>query len=205
MRILDPKKIEERSFEIIEGLLGNLKLPRDQREVVKRVIHSTTDLNYAKELKFHPKAISSGLAAIRRGADIICDVSMVKAGIKARARCLINEKDVVKDAARLNIARAILAMRRAVRFMDGAIIAIGNAPTALFEVCNMVEEKKAKPALIIGVPVGFVGALEAKKRLLGIGVPYITNTSTKGGSSVAAAITNALLKLAQKGSLTKGV
>ena len=96
-------------------------------------------------------------------------------------------------------------MRRAVRFMDGAIIAIGNAPTALFEVCNMVEEKKAKPALIIGVPVGFVGALEAKKRLLGIGVPYITNTSTKGGSSVAAAITNALLKLAQKGSLTKGV
>lgn len=197
-RILNPAKIELRSFEIIEGLLKGSKLAGPKRDIIKRVIHSTTDLDYARELLFHPKAIEAGLAAIRQGADIICDVSMVKAGIKAKTRCLINDKYVVKEAARLNIARAIVAMRKAARFMDGAIIAIGNAPTALFEVCDLVEAKKVMPALIIGVPVGFVGALETKKRLASIGVPYITNTSTKGGSAVAAAITNALLKLARE-------
>lgn len=205
-RILEPKKIEEKSFEIIDRLLVFPKLPLPEKEVVKRVIHATTDLDYAKGLLFHPKAIESGLNAIREGKDIICDVSMVKAGINKRLLstfggkviCLIDEGDVVKLSSKLKIARAILAMRKAIQFMNGAIVTIGNAPTALFEVYDLVKRKKIKPVLIIGIPVGFVGAVDSKKRLISLDIPYITNTSTKGGSSVAAAITNALLHMAKK-------
>lgn len=205
-RILEPSKIEEKSFAIVNQLLPNLKFSFPEKEVVKRVIHATTDLDYAQELSFHPLAIEAGLRAIRKGKDIICDVSMVKVGINERILsgfggktiCLINDKEVVKEASRLNLARAIVAIRKAAKFMEGSIVSIGNAPTALFEVCEMVKNGQVKPALIIGVPVGFVGAVEAKKELLTLNVPYITNRTTKGGSSVAAAITNALLKLAQE-------
>jgi len=203
-RILDPKKIEDKSFEIIDGLLASSKLPWQEKEVAKRVIHATTDLDYAKELLFHPMAVESGLNAIRKGRDIICDVNMVRAGINktvlsgfgGKVICLIDQESVVKQSSRLNIARAILAMRKSAKFSNGAIISVGNAPTALFEICNLVETGKVRPALIIGTPVGFVGAVDSKKKLTSLGVPYITNISTKGGSSVAAAITNALLKLA---------
>lgn len=205
-RILDPKKIEEKSFEIIDRLLVSSKLSWEAKQVLKRVIHATTDLDYAKEMSFHKKAIESGLSAIRGGKDIICDVSMVKAGINkkilstfgGKVICFINDEDVIKKASRLNIARAILAMRKAAKLMDGAIVSIGNAPTALFELCNIARSGKARPALIIGIPVGFVGALDSKKELISLGIPYITNSGTKGGSSVAAAITNALLKLAKE-------
>ena len=202
--IVDPKKIEEKSFRIIDGLLKSSKLPPREKAVAARVIHATTDPDYAKGLIFHPRAIESGLNAIRNGKDIMCDVGMVEAGINkkilsgfgGKVICLINDEAVVRQAARLNIARAIVAMRKAAPRMNGAIVAIGNAPTALFEVCAMVRAGKAQPALIIGIPVGFVGAAESKKELLLLGLPYITNAGTKGGSSVAAAITNALLKLA---------
>lgn len=205
-RILDPKKIEDRSFEIIDKLLLSSSLPWQEKQVLKRVIHATTDLDYGKGLIFHPRAIESGLNAIKKGSDVICDVSMVKAGINkkalsgfgGRAVCFIHDKDVEKKAAELNIAKAIVATRKSARFMNGAIIAIGNAPTALFELCDLVKKGKVKPALIIGIPVGFVGAAESKKNLVALKVPYITNNGTKGGSSVAAAITNALLKLAER-------
>lgn len=205
-RIVDPKKIEDKSFEIIDKFLVSSKLSWQAKQVLKRVIHATTDLDYIKEISFHRNAIESGLNAIREGRDIICDVSMVKAGINkkilstfgGKVICFINDEDVIKKASRLNIARAILAMRKAVKLMDGAIISIGNAPTALFELCNLVKSGKVKPALIIGIPVGFVGAVDSKKELTSLDVPYITNTSTKGGSSVAAAITNALLKMAKE-------
>lgn len=205
--ILNPKSIENKSFEIISQLLPGLSLPYAQMQVLKRVIHATTELNYAKELSFHPQAIKAGLRAIKEGNDIICDVGMVEAGINkkslivfgGRVRCFINDNNVVKKANKLKIAKAILAMRKASPFMDGAIVAIGNAPTALFELCELVKKGKTGPALIIGVPVGFVGAVESKKCLTALGIPYITNSSTKGGSSVAVAITNALLKLAKEG------
>lgn len=204
-KMTDPQKIEDKSFEIIDGLLASSKLPRQEREVVKRVIHATTDLDYAKELLFHPRAIEHALSAIKNGKDIICDVGMVEAGINKKALanfggkviCCINDEDVIKESSRLNIARAILAMRKAAVFMDGAIISIGNAPTALFELCGLVKDGKAKPALVVGIPVGFVGAADSKKELISSGIPYITNSGRKGGSSVAAAITNALLKLAE--------
>lgn len=205
-RILDPKKIEAESFRIIEGLIPASEFPRREREVVKRVIHATTDLEYAKEIIFHPGAVESGLAAIRQGRDIVCDVGMVKTGINAgmlsvfggKVICYINDADVIRTAARLKIARAIAAMRKSAKRLTGAIVCIGNAPTALFEVCDLVKQGAAQPALIIGIPVGFVGAADSKKELLSAGVPYITNSGTKGGSSVAAAMANALLKLAEE-------
>lgn len=204
--ILNPNLIEDKSFEIISRLLQDLKLPYAQKEVLKRVIHATTDLGYVKDLSFHPRAVRAGLSAIKEGKDIICDTSMVKAGINkkalsafgARVICFINDKDVIRKSAKIKIARAILSMQKAASFMNGAIIAIGNAPTALFELSALVKKGKVKPALIVGVPVGFVGAVESKKYLRALKIPYITNSSTKGGSSVAAAITNALLKLAEK-------
>lgn len=205
--ILNPKLIEDKSFEIISRLLPDLNLSYAQKEVLKRVIHATTDLNYAKDLFFHPRAIRVGLKAIKKGANIICDVNMVKAGINKKTLsefggkviCLINDKDVVRKAAKLKIARAIVSMRKAAPFMKGSIVAIGNAPTALFELCDLVKKNKAHPALIIGVPVGFVGAVESKKGLTLLKTPYITNSSTKGGSSVAAACVNALLKITERG------
>jgi len=204
-RILDPHLIEGRSFSIISQLLPDVKIPFGQKEVLKRVIHATTELGYAKDLFFHPQAIKAGLAAIKQGKDVICDVSMVQVGVNqnslasfgGKVRCFINHKDVIKRSNQEKIARAIVAMQKAATYMDGAIVAIGNAPTALFTLCDLVRSGKVKPGLIIGVPVGFVGAEESKKLLRGLKIPHITNRSRKGGSSVAAAITNALLKLAQ--------
>lgn len=204
--ILNPNLIEGKSFEIISRLLQDLKLPYAQKEVLKRVIHATTDLGYVNDLSFHLRAVRAGLNAIKEGKDIICDTSMVEAGINKKALsafdgrviCFINDRDVIRKSTKLKIARAILAMRKAARSMNGTIVAVGNAPTALFELCDLVKKGKVKPALIVGVPVGFVGAVESKKSLRALKIPYITNSSTKGGSSVAAAITNALLKLAEK-------
>ena len=203
--IINPNLIEDRSFEIISGMLPDLKLSYAEKEVLKRVIHATTELNYAKDLFFHPRAVKAGLKAIKEGKDIICDVSMVEVGINRKALsgfggkaiCMINDKGVIKKSAELKIARAILSMRKAAPLMKGAIVAIGNAPTALFELCDLIKKNKADPALIIGVPVGFVGAVESKKALTLLKTPYITNSSTKGGSSVAAACANALLKIAE--------
>lgn len=204
--ITDPKKIEIKSFQTVDKHLAGLKFPSQQKEVIKRVLHATSDLSYAKDMIFHPKAIRNAVMAIREGRNIVVDASMVKAGINkkmlagfgGRAVCLINDKDISIKALRLNITRSILAMRKSAKSMDGGIVAIGNAPTALFEVCDLIKNGKARPCLIIGVPVGFVGAKEAKKELRSLSVPYITNLSRYGGSSVAAACVNALLKIAER-------
>lgn len=204
--ITNPKEIESRSFELIEKYLKNTKLSILQKEVVKRVIHATADFSYAKQLIFHPDAIGAGLAAIRNGKNIVVDANMVKAGINkkllssfgGKVICFIDKKDIVRGASRLNITRAILAIRKSAKLMNGGIVAVGNSPTALFELCDLVEKGKAHTALIVGVPVGFVGAKEAKKKLLTLKIPYITNRSRKGGSSVAIACVNALLKIAEE-------
>ncbi len=202
--ITDPKDIQIESFRIVDNYLAHLKLPGAQKEIVKRIIHATSDLNYAEDIIFHPAAIRNGLEAIRGGENIVVDASMVKAGINKKMLsnfggkiiCFIDKDDVAREASRLNVTRSILAMRRAAKLMDGGIVAIGNAPTALFELCDLVKDGKAKPSLIIGMPVGFVGAKEAKKRLRALRIPYITNRTRHGGSSVAAACVNALLKMA---------
>ncbi len=204
--ITDPKHIRAESFRIVDNHLKGLKLPRNQKEIVKRVIHATSNLKYAGDILFHPASVKSGLKAIRCGKDIIVDASMVKAGINkkmlsgfgGKVICFIDNENVAREASGLNITRSILAMRRAAKLMDGGIAAIGNAPTALFELCDLVNDGKAKPSLIIGMPVGFVGAKEAKKKLRTLGIPYITNKTRHGGSSVAASCVNALLKIAER-------
>lgn len=202
--LTDPKEIEAKSFRIVNKYLTGIKLSGLEKEVMKRVLHATSDLNYIKDLLFHSKAIKSALTAIRKGENVIVDASMVKSGINkkllstfgSKVICLINKKDIIRQASRLNITRSTLAMRRAHKLMNRGIVAIGNAPTALFEVCDLVTKDMARPALIIGLPVGFVGAKEAKKKLRTLKVPYITNRSRRGGSSAAAACVNALLKIA---------
>ena len=181
----DPREIETKSFRIVDKYLKNVKLPGFQKEVLKRVLHATSDLKYAKDFLFHSKAVKDGLAAIRKGKSIVVDASMVKAGINkkillgfaGKVICLINKEDIVKQASRLNITRSILAMRKAHKLMDGGIVAIGNAPTALFEVCDLVSKGRTRPSLIIGLPVWLVGAKEAKKRLRTLNIPYINNKS----------------------------
>ena len=205
--INEGRRIEEKSFEIIGGLLkkrGTL-LSGLKKPVITRVIHTTTDLGYARDLIFSAGAIESGVRAIKQGKNIVVDSSMVKAGInknitarfKNKIICRIHDKDVIRNSGELNLTRAIVAMRKSQREIDGGIIAIGNAPTALFELCGLIKDAKSKPALVVGIPVGFVGAAESKRALRGLKIPYITNKSKKGGSTVAAAIVNALLILAK--------
>jgi len=203
------RRIESKSFQIIGGLLRKkgIHLSGPRKAVVTRVIHTSVDLGYAKDLIFSPGAIEAGLGAIKRGKNIVVDSSMVKAGtnknITARFKnkliCRIHNKDVIRKSGKLNLTRAIVAMRKSQREAEGGIIAIGNAPTALFELCDLVKSGKVEPALIIGVPVGFVGAVESKSILRSLKIPHITNKSRKGGSTVAAAIVNALLILARDG------
>ncbi len=204
--ITDPKDIQIKSFRIVDSYLKDLKLPRAQKEVVKRVIHATSELNYAGDILFHPAALRNGLKALRDGKNIVADATMVKAGINkkllsifgSKAICLLNRKDVARQASRLNVTRSMVAMRKAHALMEGGIVAIGNAPTALFELCDLVNAGKAKPSLIIGMPVGFVGAKESKNKLRTLNIPYITNRTRRGGSSATAACVNALLKIAER-------
>ena len=205
--INEGRRIEGKSFEIIGGLLKKrrIHLSGPQKAVITRVIHTSVDLGYAMDLIFSPGAVEAGLKAIKQGKNIVVDSSMVKAGInknitarfKIKLICRIPDKDVIRKSGELNLTRAIVAMRKSQRETEGGIIAIGNAPTALFEICDLVKSGKVGPALIIGIPVGFVGAAESKRMLRSLKIPYITNKSRKGGSTVAAAIVNALLILAR--------
>ncbi|MEK7375582.1 MAG: precorrin-8X methylmutase [Candidatus Margulisiibacteriota bacterium] len=164
----DPKEIEALSFRIVSKYFVGKKMPRLQKEVVKRVLHATSDPDYIEDIIFHSKAIKNALTAIKNGENVIVDASMVRAGINKKSLstfgckiiCFLNRKDVVRQAPQLNITRSALAMRKACKLMERGIVAIGNAPTALLEVCDLVSKGKARPALIIGLPVGFVGAKE---------------------------------------------
>lgn len=195
------RKIEARSFEIIERYLNGVKLRPSTKPIVKRVIHATADVNYARGLLFHPGALRAGINAISKGKTIVVDANMVKAGINkklskaigSRIICCLDSKRVAKEFLSSSVTRSRLAMRASVPWMNDGIVVVGNAPTALFELCCLVKEKKARPSLIVGVPVGFVGAQQAKRKLRSSGVPYITNKGRKGGSACAVAIVNALL------------
>ncbi len=205
MEILtNPREIESKSFRIIAEHLAGVELPEREKAIVTRVIHATVDLTYATELIIHPAAVDAGLNAIRSGKNIITDATMVRSGVNKKllatfggeALCFLNDEGVIKEAKETGLTRSMLAMRKAAEVADGAIIAIGNAPTALFEICELVKKGLAKPALIVGVPIGFVGAAESKEELLTLDIPYITNKGRKGGSSVAASTVNAILKIA---------
>jgi precorrin-8X/cobalt-precorrin-8 methylmutase len=201
--------IEKRSFEIIESEIGvNHHYDEIQWVIVRRVIHATADFDFAGKSRiiFHKKAIDSAFDALENKCTIVTDVDMVLAAISKRsitnlglgALSYITDATVAEQARRSGKTRSETAMRHAARNMDGGIVAVGNAPTALYEVLNMIRERVTKPALIIGTPVGFVAAAEAKEELSKIkDVPFITNIGRKGGSSAASAIINAIMLLYQ--------
>jgi len=202
--ICDPMKIEELSMEIIAPHLQEYQLGEAEKRICSRIIHASGDPTYARDIQIHPEAVDRGLAALRVGRPIFCDVEMVRTGINKRAtarlgsevQCLIGDQAVATAAKAQGITRSMAAMRQFGQGLNGAILAIGNAPTALFEVLRLMDEDGIRPALIIGVPVGFVGAAESKQHLVDTSpVPYITVLGNKGGSPIAAAALNALLYL----------
>lgn len=198
--ILQPEAIEAESFRIIESEVGAHSYDAQQWPVVRRMIHTAADFELATTTVFAPGVVERGVAALRGGAKILCDTSMVLAGVnKARLAelgcsiaCHVADPLVAKDAKAAGLTRSTFALRKGVA--EGcSIFLIGNAPTALFELLRLVEAGVVQPALIIGVPVGFVGAAEAKDALLAMDLPFITIKGRKGGSGIAAAILNALL------------
>jgi len=202
VRINNPEKIEQESFNIIDKQLAGLgDIPSVQGDIIKRVIHATGDFQYQELLRFHHQVLEAARKAIAQQQDIITDVNMVRVGINkaklkqvgCKIKCYIAHPDIITQANQSGITRATLAIRKAAREGDGAIVVIGNAPTALWETLEQVTAGQWRPSIIVGVPVGFVGAAEAKERLLLSPIPYITCLGNKGGSAVAVAIMNALL------------
>jgi precorrin-8X/cobalt-precorrin-8 methylmutase len=205
--IWDPREIEKKSMEMIESYLSGYSWSPLEKAVVKRVIHTTGDPDMAGAVRFHPGAAEIGLQALRSGKNVFTDVNMLKAGINSqrlnrwggRVFCSVSDPRVVAEAQKLNITRAAASMRGFGAALDGAIVAIGNAPTALFELLNLIEQG-VRPAFIVGTPVGFVGAAESKEMLIkNHPVPFISLAGTRGGSPVAASMINALLYFEREG------
>ena len=198
-----PADIEARSMELIGQELGERVFPAEQLPVVKRVIHTTADFEYADSLVFSAGAVEAGVAAIRQGCTIVTDTQMAFSGVNkrvlekfgGRAVCFMSDPDVAAEAKARGETRATVSMERAARLEGplGRAVPPGNAPTALVRACELIDAGELKPALVIGVPVGFVNVVESKELLLTLDVPYIVARGRKGGSNVAAAICNAML------------
>ncbi len=197
-----PADIEKTSFSIIARELAQkeISLPEELAPIIMRVIHTTADFEYARTLKFSPNVVEIIKNAVLNGADIVTDTNMALAGINKKtlakfggeAHCFMADEDVAKQAKELNLTRASVSMKRAAQIQKPVVFAIGNAPTALVELCSLMQEG-FKPVAVIGVPVGFVNVVPAKEMIMASGVPYIVNEGRKGGSTVAAAICNAIL------------
>ena len=200
--IKQPMEIETRSMEIIAPHLAGLQLDEKATKVYSRIIHAAGDVGYAPIIRIGEGAIDKAVEALKSGCDIYTDVEMVRTGINKRklasfggtVHCRIADPEVAAAAKAEGITRSMAAMRAFGQDLDGSIVAIGNAPTALFEVLRLVREEGVRPACIVGIPVGFVGAADSKKELAENGiVPYITVEGTKGGSPIAAAAVNAMM------------
>lgn len=200
--IKDPMAIEVRSFEIIKPHIEKLNLSEEETKIYSRIIHASGDVDYAPIIRIHPDVVESMKQALLKGCKIFTDVEMVRTGINKRklaswggsVECKIADPEVAAYAKEHGVTRSIAAMRSFGKELDGAIVAIGNAPTALFEVIRLMQEEGVRPAAIIGTPVGFVGAAESKAHLAEVSpVPYITVLGTKGGSPIAAACVNAVM------------
>ena len=198
-----PGEIEKRSFAIIEEELAarGLSLDPVQAPVIKRCIHTSADFDYVENLCFSEKAVEKGRAAIQNGAKIITDTQMGRSGINKKllgnyggeVLCFMSDEDVAAAARANQTTRAVASMRKAAELSGPVIFAIGNAPTALIELHDLIKAGRLRPELVIGVPVGFVNVVEAKELIMTAGVPYIVAKGRKGGSNIAAAICNALL------------
>ena len=198
-----PQDIEKRSFAIISKELEEkgIVLPKEQELVTKRAIHTSADFDYAKTMTYSAHAVGIAKKLIQNGADIVTDTNMALAGVNKKelakyggeAHCFMAEEEVAKIAKGRGVTRAAVSMEKAAQIEKPVIFAIGNAPTALIELYEMIQSGKYRPAFIIGVPVGFVNVEAAKDLILKTDVPYIINRGRKGGSNIAAAICNALL------------
>lgn len=198
-----PQDIEKRSFAIISKELEEkgIVLPKEQELVTKRAIHTSADFDYAKTMTYSAHAVGIAKKLIQNGADIVTDTNMALAGVNKKelakyggeAHCFMAEEEVAKIAKERGVTRAAVSMEKAAQIEKPVIFAIGNAPTALIELYEMIQSGKYRPAFIIGVPVGFVNVEAAKDLILNTDVPYIINRGRKGGSNIAAAICNALL------------
>lgn len=199
--IIKPMDIEKRSFEIITELLGERKLDPENELVIKRVIHTSADFDYADNLVFSPHAVTKGIEALKAGCDVVTDTQMARAGINktvleklgGQALCYMSDADVAAEAKARGVTRAVVSMEHAARSGRPTIFAIGNAPTALMRLRELIDAGEVSPALVIGVPVGFVNVVESKEEIISCPVPHIVARGRKGGSNVAAAIVNALL------------
>ena len=203
MEFVLPEEIEKRSFEIIESELPR-EIPEREKPVVMRVIHTTADFDYCENLKFSENAVDIALEAIKGGAVFVTDTNMIKAGINkpalerlgCEAVCFMSDEETAKSASQRGITRAAASVEKAAKIQRPVLYAVGNAPTALVRICELIDEGSFRPALVIGVPVGFVNVEYSKELLTKSKVPYIAAMGRKGGSTVAAAIINALLYMA---------
>lgn len=203
LELVPPREIENRSFEIIGEELQQrgITIPAEQEPVTKRVIHTSADFEYAQTMCYSENAIAIARDLIRQGADIVTDTNMAMSGINKKmlakfggeVHCFMADEDVAAEAKARQVTRASLCMEKASKINKPVIFAIGNAPTALVSLYEMIQAGTYRPAFVIGVPVGFVNVEAAKELIMETDVPYIVNRGRKGGSNVAAAICNALI------------
>ncbi len=201
---MKPQEIEDLSFRIIEEEAGHHSFNDGEWPVVRRMIHTSADFEYIKSVRFNKDAVKKGITAIRLGKPIYTDTNMARVGIRkmevhsfgGSVQCLITDDDVAKRAKEAGTTRALAAVDKAAENLDGGIYVVGNAPTALLRLIDLIREGRANPALVVGFPVGFVNAAESKDELMTLDIPYITNKGRKGGSNIAAAIVNALAIMA---------
>ena len=201
IEIVKPMEIEKRSMEISAKELGGRTWPEPEFSVVKRCIHTSADFDYADNLCFSEGAVQKGIGALNAGASIVTDTNMAASGINKKrmaecggtVHCFMNRPDVAEEARERGCTRAAVCMEKAAELKGPLIIAVGNAPTALIRLYELIQEERIRPALIIGAPVGFVNVVEAKELIMTAGVPYIVPRGRKGGSNIAAAICNAML------------
>ena len=204
------QSIEDESMQIIENEIGSHSYNEQEWPIVRRIIHSTADFDFARDnqIIFQKDAIKNGLEALKNGSSIVVDVNGIIGLLNKQnpkdfgnnVICNISEPSIMEAAKEAGKTRAQMSMRIAKEDMNGGIVVVGNAPTALLEVMEMIREGITKPALVIGIPVGFVSAVESKEELAKMDIPFITNLGRKGGSPCASAIVNALYKLLRHGS-----
>jgi precorrin-8X/cobalt-precorrin-8 methylmutase len=203
---MKPEDIERRSFAIIDAEAGDHGHPAQRWPIVRRMIHTSADFEYITSVRFHPLAVSRGIAAILAGKNIVTDTNMARVGIRSAllkpfggsVHCLMTDPQVTAGAVGGGRTRAAVAVEATVELMAGGIYVVGNAPTALLRLVELIRDGSASPALVVGLPVGFVKAIESKFALAELDHPYITNVGRKGGSNVAASVVNALALMAEE-------
>lgn len=206
IEIVKPAEIEKRSFEIISERLKNKNIDKINGDIIKRVIHTSADFDYEENLIFSEDAVNIAVNAVRSGASIVTDTKMVYSGINKNVLkkfggdvyCFISDEDVAREAREREITRSMISMEKACRLEGDLIFAIGNAPTALIRLYELICQKEISPKIVIGVPVGFVNVVESKKLFINSDIPHIIAEGNKGGSNVAAAICNAVIYKADK-------